>query len=223
MALTIPTLLINYSWSLIINFFKKYTYTYLGTSTYIYSDSRHRFHPKYRNGIFVFRRSSERDRPASSSGTAGEPGGGGGSAGGVSAAPSSSAAIVVSQATDRHATSSAGGSDSNRDAIFRWRDRQYYGGPKRWLESALRDSTWQDKEDSNDANKKASGSNNAGSSSENGQSPLWLGDDLEFWPEKGAKEKVKFVRIAALHNELVAVSDKGHLYQWKWSDITPHR
>ena len=91
------------------------------------------------------------------------------------------------------------------------------------MESALRDSTWQDKEDSNDANKKASGSNNAGSSSENGQSPLWLGDDLEFWPEKGAKEKVKFVRIAALHNELVAVSDKGHLYQRKWSDITPHR
>ena len=60
-------------------------------------------------------------------------------------------------------------------------------------------------------------------SNEAGQSPLWLGDDLEFWPEKGAKEKVKFVQIAALHNELVAVSDKGHLYQWKWSDITPHR
>ena len=35
MALTIPTLLINYSWSLIITFFKKYTYTYLGTSTFI--------------------------------------------------------------------------------------------------------------------------------------------------------------------------------------------
>lgn len=70
----------------------------------------------------------------------------------------------MSQASDRHATSSAGGgSDSNRDAIFRWRDRQYYGGPKRWLESALRDSTWQDKDDSNDANKKASNSNNASS------------------------------------------------------------
>ena len=140
----------------------------------------------------------------------------------VSAAPSS-AAIVVTQASDRHAGSSAGGSDNNRDAIFRWRDRPYYGGPKRWLESALRETgSWQDKEDSNDA-KKSSNSNSGNSGNEQGQSPLWLGDDLEFWPEKGAKEKVKFVQIAAMHNELVAVSEKGHLYQWKWSDITPHR
>ena len=32
----------------------------------------------------------------------------------------------------------------SRDNIFRWRDRQYFG-PKRWLESALRDPAWQDK------------------------------------------------------------------------------
>lgn len=31
--------------------------------------------------------------------------------------------------------------DRDRDSFSRWRDRQYFG-PRRWLESALRDSTW---------------------------------------------------------------------------------
>ena len=53
------------------------------------------------------------------------------------------------------AAGAAADSVSNRE-VFRWRDRQYYGGPKRWLESALRDSTWQDKDDSNEAKKSAS-------------------------------------------------------------------
>ena len=48
------------------------------------------------------------------------------------------------------------------------------------------------------------------------QTPLWLGDDLEFWPEKGAaKEKLRFVKIASLSTELIAVSEKGILYQWR--------
>ena len=52
----------------------------------------------------------------------------------------------------------------------------------------------------------------------------WLGDELEFWPEKtGAKEPVRFVKIAVLHSELVAVSSNGHLYQWRWCDMTPFR
>jgi E3 ubiquitin-protein ligase EDD1 len=119
--------------------------------------------------------------------------------------------------------SGTSGTTSEREAIFRWRDRQYYGGPKRWLESALRDPAWQDKDDSNDAKKSASAANAASAAAEANQSPLWLGDDLEFWPEKAKGEKVKFVQIAALHNELVAVSDRGHLYQWRWSDMTPCR
>ena len=106
----------------------------------------------------IFRRSSERDRPSTSCGT---------TAAEAAAVAASSAAIVVSQASsDRHTTTAASGSGaaaadsvSNRE-VFRWRDRQYYG-PKRWLESALRDSTWQDKDDSNDAKKSAStGENN---------------------------------------------------------------
>lgn len=31
-------------------------------------------------------------------------------------------------------------SDRDRDSFTRWRDRQYFG-PRRWLESALRDSS----------------------------------------------------------------------------------
>jgi hypothetical protein len=51
-----------------------------------------------------------------------------------------------------------------------------------------------------------------------------LGDELEFWPEKtGGKDPVRFVKIAALHSELVAVSSSGHLYQWRWCDMTPFR
>ena len=46
------------------------------------------------------------------------------------------------------------------------------------------------------------------------QTPLWLGDELEFWPLKsGSKETVRFSKIAVLHSELVAVSTNGHLYQ----------
>ena len=105
--------------------------------------------------LSFLRRSSERERPSTSCGT---------TAAEAAAVAASSAAIVVSQASsDRHTTTAASGSGaaaaadsvSNRE-VFRWRDRQYYGGPKRWLESALRDSTWQDKDDSNEAKKSAS-------------------------------------------------------------------
>ncbi len=46
----------------------------------------------------------------------------------------------------------------------------------------------------------------------------------EFWPEKpGSRESVRFAKIVVLHSELVAVSEKGHLYQWRWCDMTPFR
>lgn len=40
---------------------------------------------------------------------------------------------------DRENVSSGGASDRDRDSFSRWRDRQYFG-PRRWLESALRDT-----------------------------------------------------------------------------------
>nr|CAD7423599.1 unnamed protein product [Timema monikensis] len=98
--------------------------------------------------------------------------------------------------------------DRDRDSFSRWRDRQYFG-PRRWLESALRDSTW----DKEDAKKKEFAT----------QSPLWMSDDLEFWPERGTESAPQFCLIAAMHSELIAVSMGGQLYQWRWNEAEPYR
>lgn len=37
------------------------------------------------------------------------------------------------------------------------------------------------------------------------------------------QDGVKFVSIGSLFSELVAVSSKGELYQWKWSEPEPYR
>ncbi|XP_058868618.1 E3 ubiquitin-protein ligase UBR5 isoform X1 [Acipenser ruthenus] len=52
------------------------------------------------------------------------------------------------------------------------------------------------------------------------QSPVSLGEELQWWPDK---DGTKFVSIGALYSELVAVSTKGELYQWKWSEVEPYR
>ncbi|KAG7270745.1 LOW QUALITY PROTEIN: hypothetical protein CRUP_010579 [Coryphaenoides rupestris] len=52
------------------------------------------------------------------------------------------------------------------------------------------------------------------------QSPVSLGEELQWWPDK---DGVKFVSIGALFSELVAISSKGELYQWKWSEPEPYR
>ncbi|MBN3274321.1 UBR5 ligase, partial [Polyodon spathula] len=52
------------------------------------------------------------------------------------------------------------------------------------------------------------------------QSPVSLGEELQWWPDK---DGTKFVSIGALYSELVAVSSKGELYQWKWSEAEPYR
>ncbi|KAK1896054.1 E3 ubiquitin-protein ligase UBR5 [Dissostichus eleginoides] len=52
------------------------------------------------------------------------------------------------------------------------------------------------------------------------QSPVSLGEELQWWPDK---DGVKFVSIGAMFTELVAVSSKGELYQWKWSEPEPYR
>ncbi|OXB57783.1 hypothetical protein ASZ78_011733 [Callipepla squamata] len=52
------------------------------------------------------------------------------------------------------------------------------------------------------------------------QSPVSLGEDLQWWPDK---DGTKFISIGALYSELVAVNSKGELYQWKWSESEPYR
>ncbi|XP_056647890.1 E3 ubiquitin-protein ligase hyd isoform X1 [Diorhabda sublineata] len=104
---------------------------------------------------------------------------------------------------DAPAANSANNSDRDRETFSRWRDRQYFG-PRRWLECALRDNTF-DKD--SDHKKK----DNA--------CPLWISDDLEFWPEPAPK----FIQIATLYSELIALSSNGQIYQWKWNEHEPYK
>lgn len=89
--------------------------------------------------------------------------------------------------------------DRDRDSLFRVRER-HYSGSRRWLESALRDSS----SDLADAKK---------------LNPLWLSEEPEFWPDRG----VKFVHIASLYSELIALSSTGQLHQWKWTEAEPYK
>lgn len=43
---------------------------------------------------------------------------------------------------DASANNTSGSSERDRDSFSRWRDRQYFG-PRRWLETALRDSAFE--------------------------------------------------------------------------------
>ncbi|XP_076647638.1 E3 ubiquitin-protein ligase hyd isoform X1 [Halictus rubicundus] len=97
--------------------------------------------------------------------------------------------------------------DRERDSFSKWRDRQYCG-PRRWLETALKES-WEKDSD----NKKK----------ELAQSPLWISEELEWWHERSSNPAPRFVQIASLYSELVAVSAGGHLYQWKWSESEAYK
>lgn len=130
--------------------------------------------------------------------------------------------------------------DRDRDNFSKWRDRQYCG-PRRWLESALKDS-W-DK----DSGKRLKLSNidfqylrilrndaiifiaRLKNSIDNkkkelaAQSPLWISEELEWWHERSSDLAPRFVQIASLYSELIAVSAGGQLYQWKWSESEPYK
>ncbi|XP_050433400.1 E3 ubiquitin-protein ligase UBR5 isoform X2 [Adelges cooleyi] len=117
---------------------------------------------------------------------------------------------------------------NDRDSFTRWRDRHCYGQQQhrqrqhQWLEGALRDSAW-DKD--TDSKKKESNvgafefSADSKKKDNNIGNPLWLSDEIEYWPEPF----VKFVQIAAIHSELIALSASGQLYQWKWDDADPYK
>ncbi|XP_045510523.1 E3 ubiquitin-protein ligase UBR5 isoform X7 [Colias croceus] len=117
-------------------------------------------------------------------------GGGGGSGGGRAGA-------------SRESSSSA----QERPSEFsRWRERQYFG-PRRWLESALRDTSW-DKE----------GVENKKKDSAMTASPLWVSEELEYWDSN-----IRFTHIAATYSELIAVSTHGQIHQWRWADPHPYQ
>ncbi|XP_074027095.1 E3 ubiquitin-protein ligase hyd isoform X3 [Leptinotarsa decemlineata] len=104
---------------------------------------------------------------------------------------------------DRDTPNNSAGSERNRENFSSWRERQYFG-PRRWLETALRDNPYE-----KDADHKK----------KDNACPLWISDDLEFWPDPAPK----FIQIATLYSELIALSSNGQLYQWKWNDHEPYR
>ncbi|XP_060810644.1 E3 ubiquitin-protein ligase UBR5 isoform X1 [Amyelois transitella] len=105
------------------------------------------------------------------------------------------------------ASRESGNSAQERPSEFtRWRERQYFG-PRRWLESALRDTSWD--KDGTESKKKDSAM---------AASPLWVSEELEYWDSN-----IRFTHIAATHSELVAVSTQGQLHQWRWADAHPYQ
>ena len=110
--------------------------------------------------------------------------------------------------------------------MFRWRDRHYFG-PRRWLETALRD-TWYDRDPDGSKKKDLA-------SSQQTQSPLGLSDEIEFWPDRqssgqqtstsslGSASAPRFTHIAAMYSELIALSTTGQILSWKWTEPEPYR
>ncbi|CAG0918967.1 unnamed protein product [Notodromas monacha] len=122
------------------------------------------------------------------------------------------------------AASSSTSDRENRDTMFRgWRERAYGSQgtstqsgrdltKARWLESALRESLNPDKDIVRVKKKEIL----------NTQACLQVGL-LEYWPEEDIEKGEKFVKIAALYSELIAVTDKGKICQWRWASSKPYR
>jgi hypothetical protein len=55
------------------------------------------------------------------------------------------------------------------------------------------------------------------------QSPLWISEELEWWHERSNDSVPRFIQIASLYSELIAVSASGQLYQWKWTEHEPYK
>lgn len=92
-----------------------------------------------------------------------------------------------------------------RESVLRLRER-------RWLDGASFDNER--------GSTSKEGESNPDKKNTPVQSPVSLGEDLQWWPDK---DGTKFTCIGALYSELLAVSSKGELYQWKWSESEPYR
>ncbi|XP_048881123.1 E3 ubiquitin-protein ligase UBR5-like isoform X6 [Brienomyrus brachyistius] len=92
-----------------------------------------------------------------------------------------------------------------RESVLRLRER-------RWL-----DGTSFDAERGSTSRESEAGPDKKGVPT---QSPVSLSEDLQWWPDK---DGTRFMSIGALHSELVAVSCKGELYQWRWAEPEPYR
>lgn len=93
-----------------------------------------------------------------------------------------------------------------------------YFGPRRWLENALREPWNNNAEgvhgESNKSSKSQGGSGQTTSGgissnpvSMNYNSPIWLSDEIEYWPDP--LRNLKFTAISAMHSELIAIGTNG--------------
>jgi hypothetical protein len=102
---------------------------------------------------------------------------------------------------------------------------------RRWLEHALRDPQSSDSagnsknsatptdftlHQKNDSSQSTSNTRKATSTPE--INPIQISESVEFWPTSSDK---KFVQIACMHSELIAISNTGQIHQWKWSEQMP--
>lgn len=90
-------------------------------------------------------------------------------------------------------------------------------------------STTQNTSSSGGGDNNSSSSTTTGKSNKNGcsnkstataNSDFEFDDNLEYWPPQTTM--IKFVKIAAMHSELVALGKDGALYQWKWKSKLPY-
>lgn len=138
---------------------------------------------------------SSRDRMQSSSAPSANQSG---EAGNLRTSASGSVSAVVSGSNSGTSTSLTFG---------RLRDRTYFG-PRRWFQSSREEVQWEKEQENRNKMDTSSGF------------PLWISDDLEYWPDK---DGTRFVQIATLYSEFIAISTKGELHQWRWYDREPYR
>lgn len=134
----------------------------------------------------------------------------------------------------RHSVGS-GRSNSDRESslaseleIRRMANRDSSQG-RRWLEHALRDPPSSDGQagkmnsatptdftlhHKSDSNQSTFGKKASTATPE--VNPIQISETIEMWP--GDK---KFVQIACMHSELIAISSTGQIHQWKWSEPVP--
>lgn len=103
---------------------------------------------------------------------------------------------------------------------------------RRWLEHALRDPPGSDGSGNrmssatptdftlhhkND-NHGQSTNNKKNSASSQEISSIQISETIELWPSNDKR----FVQIASMHSELIAISSTGQIHQWKWSEALPY-
>lgn len=113
---------------------------------------------------------------------------------------------------------SGGNRDRERDSserdFLRARDRL-------WRESSVRD-LGASSSSGKGADSPVFGDSKKTNVSQQSQNLLVLGEDLEWWPDKG-EEKILFSHMGAMYSELVAVDHEGQLHQWKWKEAKPYK